>query len=445
MTSVAAARLQADPNGGLLCLGLTLGLVVTAAWALSTDSASAGQLLKLSIILAGLVAMLLSLAAARQVPRGAVVSAVAVGTPTLWYLTNVLLEGGGPVFWQHVGNLLDGVLPGLVIGAILGAAVRRSVASGPDALAHRRNRRLGLLLLVDGAFVAGLAVYLARNTLDNVLLVSVELLAGAENYQAIGDAMTINLIAGIVLADAHWRSGDRLAPGARSARAGVFLLAMGTLLCAVLTGSNKLLVVALGAILVLGAGLLRQAWRRRPLLTALGVALGLLLSVVALAWLGGLAEVLALTRLLDYGQVDSILETPSLASRSEIASTCGSLQFAYAPMLGDLRVEHVTCGAGNYLHSLVSVQTHLGIVGSLFFLLALSRGAWLVFAEPALRPLKLAMALILGVGLIAAFFAWMPFWFLMGIFLTAYPPNGSASAVRVDQMSVSPATLKRTP
>ena len=55
------------------------------------------------------------------------------------------------------------------------------------------------------------------------------------------------------------------------------------------------------------------------------------------------------------------------------------------------------------------------------------------------------MALILGVGLIAAFFAWMPFWFLMGIFLTAYPPNGSASAVRDDQMSVSPAMLKRTP
>lgn len=92
-------------------------------------------------------------------------------------------------------------------------------------------------------------------------------------------------------------------------------------------------------------------------------------------------------------------------------------QFAIDPVWGHLGAELIIGKPGGFPHSLLSVQSHLGAVGSIMLLLFLG----LAVARPNFRrfdtPLPAITVAILLIGLAATFFTWMPFWFLAGLLL----------------------------
>lgn len=119
-------------------------------------------------------------------------------------------------------------------------------------------------------------------------------------------------------------------------------------------------------------------------------------------------------RIFGFEEGTSIFMSRSLLSRIEILVGPGVGQLSLSPILGDLGAEHRVGGAGTYIHSIISIQSHLGIVGTI------SLGGY--FLDRFLRyykadgavTLKVVGPPILFVSAIATFFVWMPFWFLVG-------------------------------
>ena len=106
------------------------------------------------------------------------------------------------------------------------------------------------------------------------------------------------------------------------------------------------------------------------------------------------------------------------------------IQFAYSPVFGNLRVDDLTTGSGSFAHSLISILSHLGIVGGTLFCLYISSlyrelkkappfSAWF-YTDSDLGVFRIILGLlILGYALVGTFFTWMPLWFSLGLL---YPP-----------------------
>lgn len=120
----------------------------------------------------------------------------------------------------------------------------------------------------------------------------------------------------------------------------------------------------------------------------------------------------------------------SLSSRFELLRHNFLDQFAINPVLGHLKADTLTTGSGTYAHSLISLLSHMGVVGTMLFLayvatlyreLGRSRaGGSLFYTGPEFAVFRLVMiAGLLGFAVIGAFFTWMPLWFALGLL---FPP-----------------------
>jgi hypothetical protein len=377
------------------------------------------------LLRAGLV-----LAARPRLSRQLLAAGLVAAVPLAWYGLNVLVEPLPAAGRRHVSEILGAVLPGLAIGCVAAMGLADLLRAQQQDTPSLLRTGMPWWVAANAITVAAVAAFLASNTGEGILLVSTALLAGAESYQTLGDILSVNLLvlvamAGLRTAAYPSRQDTLLAPA-------MSLLCLATVACAVLVGSNKLLMISLAlSIWLAWLGLRARAGRYAGLMLLLLGLLVLLAGVVlGLTGSAGLDvnDLLALTRLLDYGNVDSLLDTPSIASRLEILSDCAGRQFALNPWFGDLAAEFKTCGDGHYLHSLLSIQTHLGLVGTASFLLAVGWGLHGLWCDAARRSLRIPVLLVLGVGLIGAYFTWMPFWFVLGwMFALQAIPQGEAS------------------
>lgn len=403
-------------------------LVIASAWMMYANSVALAMLVYLLAAGGVLLRGLLTLMDRPVLPRAVLASALVAALPLAWYGLNVLVEPLPAAAHRHVAEILGAVLPGIAIGcAAAFGMVDLMRRQGQTATANPVSL-LTWWVAVDALTVIGVAAFLAANTGEGILLVSTALLAGAETYQTLGDMLAVNLVVVYAL--------TMVGKPTRKARSGTNLslavLCLATVACAVLAGSNKLLIIALALTLYLSVLAFRAGTGRWAGPVFASLALLALLAGGGL-WLMGsagldLTDLLALTRLLDYGNVESLLDTPSIASRLEILSDCASRQFALGPIAGDLAAEFKTCGDGHYLHSLLSIQTHLGLIGSLSFGLAVFWGLRILWREPGFRLLRIPALLVLGVGLISAYFTWMPFWFLLAWLLGLHGAVASRSS-----------------
>lgn len=403
-------------------------LVIASAWMMYTDSGTLALLVYLLAAGGVLLRGLLTLVARPVLPSAMLVSALVAALPLAWYGLNVLVEPLPVAARRHLAEILGAVLPGIAIGCATAFAMVDMMRRQRQPATAYPVSRLAWWVAVNALTVFAVAAFLAANTGEGILLVSTALLAGAETYQTLGDMLAVNLIVVYALTMVGQPTG-----GARSGmNLSLAVLCLATVACAVLVGSNKLLIIALVLTLYLSVLAFRAGTGRWA-----GPVFALFALLVLLAagglWLLGIAgldlsDLLALTRLLDYGNVDSLLDTPSIASRLEILSDCAGRQFALGPIAGDLAAEFKTCGDGHYLHSLLSIQTHLGLIGSLSFGLAVFWGLFTLWREPAYRLLRLPALLVLGVGLIGAYFTWMPFWFLLAWMLGLHGADASRSS-----------------
>lgn len=415
-------------------LALTLAglLVLAAAWTMVSDSSTLSLLVYCAAGLAVACRLLYFLLRQDRVRSSLLVSATLVLLPVAWYFGNVLVLDLPAASRRHGAEILGAVLPGLVVGAAtaLSVAQRLSFESGPGA--HARQQWHSRLLVLNALIVVGVAWFLFANTADNILLVSASLLAGAENYQGLGDMLIINLAVVWIFATPLRQRPASETTTVAAAYWALSVLVAASLACALFAGSNKLMLVALAFAVGLALQALRRLSPSRRLLVAVSSFTLLALSAWAVALLAaeGPADLLALTRLLDYGNVGSIWDTPSIASRIEILEDCAARQLALSPLTGDLAAEFRTCGDGHYLHSLLSIQTHLGLIGSLLFGAPLVRAIWLIAKHPAYRPLAAVVAVLLVTGLLAAHFTWTPFWFVLGLAAGLYRPDARRSSAQ---------------
>lgn len=120
----------------------------------------------------------------------------------------------------------------------------------------------------------------------------------------------------------------------------------------------------------------------------------------------------------------------SLTSRADIFMNNYLTHLSYAPLTGAVDVELKTTGKGSYIHSLLSISTHLGILSFIFFsglILLMFRDIFRkslyfkTFGEPVrgfcFVVFRAAMVLnVMMIATISTFYTWMPFWFCLGLF-----------------------------
>jgi hypothetical protein len=117
----------------------------------------------------------------------------------------------------------------------------------------------------------------------------------------------------------------------------------------------------------------------------------------------------------------------SASSRIEIFMNNFTTHILYNPLLGNTLVDSLTTGDGTYIHSLLSVVTHLGLMGFILFIAFISmivRSA--IYSQHRLSKdltdnmdylifRMMSMIFISIVCLLIAFYTWAPFWFVIGL------------------------------
>ncbi|PCD87714.1 hypothetical protein [Vibrio mediterranei] len=119
----------------------------------------------------------------------------------------------------------------------------------------------------------------------------------------------------------------------------------------------------------------------------------------------------------------------SFSSRFSLFVNNFATHLDYNPVFGSFIVEKLTTGEGTYVHSFLSIFTHLGLVGGGLilsaFVMALSKlyrssncSYTSYMNDIYMKNFRLAtFYFVFILSLISAFFAWMPLWFTVGYLL----------------------------
>jgi hypothetical protein len=101
-------------------------------------------------------------------------------------------------------------------------------------------------------------------------------------------------------------------------------------------------------------------------------------------------------------------------------------QLSYNPIFGHTQADALTTGEGSYAHSLISIFSHLGLIGGILFSflllfmyreIARSYMNYSLYDSPKFRLFRLfSLGLVLLYALLTAFITWMPLWFAIGAF-----------------------------
>jgi hypothetical protein len=167
-------------------------------------------------------------------------------------------------------------------------------------------------------------------------------------------------------------------------------------------------------------------WRRGRVV--LGICMGASIALAVTVWAVVAWDAIDVTRYRAFGFEQSTLANTSVTSRFEILMDNFGRHFSHAPLLGDMFVDSHTTGRGSYLHSLLAVLPHLGIVGTLMFfamLIAMGLQLWSAWgkAQGSPRDQRFAMLAIaattwtLVYALMATSFTNGLLWFVVGLFV----------------------------
>ncbi len=122
-------------------------------------------------------------------------------------------------------------------------------------------------------------------------------------------------------------------------------------------------------------------------------------------------------------------ENSSVSSRIELFKNNFLNHLSYNPIFGNTQVEKLTTGEGTYVHSLISIATHLGIVGLLIFItmiyyiykditnISITKSTASLYCNKNYGLYRLfSLGVILLFALLISFYTWLPLWFAIGLF-----------------------------
>jgi hypothetical protein len=353
----------------------------------------------------------------------------------IYYILLIALYPDPEIAYEHWRYLTVSILPGFLTGIIAFGRIRFTPALQALRIPVRRLTgpiHAGILLFY--AALSAASAWLVWNLRrDDIFLISARFLAIEDvPYQLICDyrALAFMIFACLALhylfaGPDHTRS-RALWAATLVLLAAVFLL---DLLFIALIGSNKgLLLVFATFALCIYALKPREFFLRKGFVKLQRALLaGLLLTAVIVAVFAALFLVqfeFPMLRIFNFEQPGNILSNSSLVSRIEIFLNCGLDQLALNPIFGDLGAEYGTCGKGYYLHSLLSVQSHMGIVGSVCLSVFLLASIYRLVQLPGKGGVKVILWPILSTAIVAAFYSWIVFWFLAGALFS--PDAGAA-------------------
>jgi len=119
-------------------------------------------------------------------------------------------------------------------------------------------------------------------------------------------------------------------------------------------------------------------------------------------------------RIFGFSQNTSLLENESLVSRIDIFMNTGIDQLSINPLFGNLGADYIVGQPGSYIHSIISVQSHLGMIGTFLLLGYLLHRFYRLYVNDGRSVLKIITPPILFISFIGTFFTWLVFWFLVG-------------------------------
>jgi hypothetical protein len=161
----------------------------------------------------------------------------------------------------------------------------------------------------------------------------------------------------------------------------------------------------------------------------------LFIGLLSIIYLG--SEIITNSRLMGFGGKNQM---NSGSSRLENFQKNVVDHISYNPLLGDFNVQFLAGDSGGYIHSfLISIQTHLGIIGLILILIYL---VFLVFEMKYANKIMFEMHLKKGgfavyfsyflilifiifflIANLTTFLHWMPMWFIFGFFTFSIRSN----------------------
>ncbi|MBB4066747.1 hypothetical protein [Gellertiella hungarica] len=351
----------------------------------------------------------------------------------LYFLLQAVIYPDWNVQKRAVGAVLFSIVPGFLFGMTVFTGDNSSEARG------RRLIAVGLLLVSHALFVALISRYKVPD------LWTVEYPGGRSVYQRIGDLIVLSFVLIVAIAESF-------ADGSRSFiryYAAVSVIAVGFFFEAQLAGSNAAAVIILAIFFMWTLMLFIRSlarWKTEGIGTAVRIACAHVLYGVLLVALVATAQPLRLfnyaddplgirrlsrsdvtprtgtvesqaqpAQIEDGGMTEPYFQAPnSVSNRMEITRDLIREQLAASPIFGDLGVDLKHGGWGNYQHSFLSVQTHLGAVGSTLFSIVVIERLFSLFRRRGTVTLKAVTPVLLVFGMMATFFSWIGLWFMIG-------------------------------
>jgi hypothetical protein len=151
--------------------------------------------------------------------------------------------------------------------------------------------------------------------------------------------------------------------------------------------------------------------------------IGFVIFVIMLIELSGIDP--KIFRVMGFGKNS---DNSSMGSRIEILRNNFIEQLSYNPIFGNTQVDDLTTGVGTYAHSLISLLTHLGVVGLSIFIVLIFQMYYEITKKRKDSRLSIyndnrygtfrlfSLTTVLFFATLTAFYTWLPLWFAIGLF-----------------------------
>lgn len=340
----------------------------------------------------------------------------------LYVLAKLILEDNGSRVF-NLGILITEIGKHFLVGFIAFAVVRSRVP-----VVSRITAATGSALGVKVAAIAGTAIFISTMVYFLTLFLQTSMFSifqlkylANNYYQDFGDYISIAYCCLVALQISYFKQRRERAIGFTFFLLIITIQTVLVFVCSQVITSNKLvLVVSLISVFALIVCKPKRWLFKQGRITTSGLlAFPVVLSAGLLLYRYISGMDISQLRIVDYGQ-SSIYDNRSLGIRWQQFLDLGGDQLSNAVVFGDLSIT-------NYIHStLISVQTHLGSVGSLLLWSFIISGLRNVYRSAGNEDMKAIAIPILSVAVISSFFTWGPLWFLIGG-MYEYAPQQSNS------------------
>lgn len=323
-----------------------------------------------------------------------------------YYLVSTFFYTGNTL-GAHFSNIMVVVLPGFMLGVISNLNYNNF---GPFQKMARilNTKRFAKRLYLFAALISLLFIfYQIYLFYVNKLGLTLSLITvNNEYYQDLGDYFVIFYCGWLALRE-NYR--NRLLETQRSYILFTLLLILELAIAVIflqLIGSNKapLTVVLIGLSYLIFSIPASYRFQLRQFFTLFFLAL---FSIVVFNIYVD-PELLSSLRFFGEANSDGITGNSSVTSRLDQVVEGGLEQMNRNWIFGDLSIEE-------YIHSsLVSIQTHLGLLGSLLFWLFAGIQSYFIYFKSTDRLAKAITLPIFFVSIISSAFWWLPLWFVVG-------------------------------